>query len=455
MPDWIEDASGYRGLADRILTPSSAGEVAQFLRDASASKSPVTIAGARTGVTGGCCPESGLLLSLDRFRRLDIGQGVATCGAGVPLADIHAAAQKSGQFYPPDPTEWTASLGGTIATNASGSRSFLYGSTREWLRSLTVAFMDGSIRTLTRGHLFDLPFDALPPPQTTKHTAGYYLRDGMSWVDLLCGAEGTLAVVLEAELELLPLPEKLLTGVVFFPGEAAALDAVDAWRTVPRLRMLEYFDAASLALLRRKYSDIPASARAALLIEQDLDYLPGDPIDAWLARLESASALDDSWFGETAQDRERFRAFRHALPELVNDIVRRNGFQKLGSDFAVPIAQSAGMMRFYRDAVTRCFPGASVIFGHIGDAHVHVNLLPETEAQNALGKELMLEFARHAVSLGGTVSAEHGLGKRKRHLLEIEYTPGQIEAMKAVKRQLDPHWLLGQGTLFAPPAATT
>ena len=447
----VEDASGYQGDADRLLTPATGDEVCRILREAWAARIPVTIAGARTGVTGGCCPDGGWAVSLEKLRALEIRTGSASAGAGVPLTDLHAAAQQSGQFYPPDPTEWSASAGGTIATNASGSRSFRYGSTRRWIRALAFATMDGALHRVRRGDKVDFPFTVLPAPRTTKHTAGYFLRDGLDWIDLLCGSEGTLAVVLEAELELLPQPTQLLSGVVFFPGEPPSLAAVEAWREVPQLRMLEFFDAASLELLRRKYPEAPAGARAALLVEQELDGLAGDPVDEWLERMDAAGALEDSWFGDTAQDRERFRVLRHALPELVNDIVRRNGFQKIGSDFAVPVSKNAEMMRYYRDCVEREFAGASVIFGHIGDAHVHVNLLPASAEQEAQGRELMTAFARHAVGLGGTVSAEHGLGKRKRHLLAIEYTPKEIDAMTDVKRRLDPHWLLGRGTLFDPP----
>ena len=136
------------------------------------------------------------------------------------------------------------------------------------------------------------------------------------------------------------------------------------------------------------------------------------------------------------------------LPELVNDTVRRNGFTKLGSDYAVPIARNLEMLDVYRRALEADFAGRYVIFGHLGDAHVHVNILPSTAAEFERGKALMVELAREAVRLGGTVSAEHGLGKRKAPLLALMFSPGEIEAMRAVKRRLDPQWLLGRGTLF-------
>jgi len=438
----VEDASGFRGQADEIVTPASEADAIAFLQRASKSATPVTISGAGTGLTGGRVPQGGALLSLEKFNSLEIRKGSAIAGAGVLLADLHTAAAGSGQFYPPDPTETSAAIGGTIATNASGSRSFRYGDTRRHVLRLRVILMDGRVLDVERGDAVDFPIPSIPVPQTTKHTGGYRLSPGMDWIDLFVGSEGTLGVVTEAELRLLPSPAEFLAGVVFFAHDGLALDAVEDWRVSAQARMLEYFDKPSLDLLRQSFPEIPRAAGAAILFEEE-----NADVDRWHDRLTSARALvDDSWFATTPGDREKFRKFRHALPELVNAVVRRKGFMKLGSDYAVPIARNREMMAEYRRRLEPEFD--YVIFGHIGDAHLHVNILPSSEQQFARGQALMLDFARHAVALGGTVSAEHGLGKRKRGLLELQYTPGQIEAMKQVKRRLDPQWLLGQGTLF-------
>lgn len=443
MPPDVEayliDASGFAGRAEKVAVPANEEELLAVLGDASRAGIPVTISGAGTGLTGGRVAEGGWVLSLEKFQRLEIAAGSATVGAGVSLDALQAAASRARQFYAPDPTERTASIGGTIATNASGSRSFRYGSTRRHILRLRVALMNGTVLDVRRGDRVDFPVTAIPSPDTTKNTAGYQLRAGMDWIDLFAGSEGTLGVVLEAEVKLLPTPAAILAGVVFFPGDSPAIDAVESWRALDGLRMMEYFDRNSLAFLRRRFPETPESAGAALLIEQE----DGD-IDFW-----AEHAPEDSWFAASDQDRERFRRFRHALPELVNDTMRRRGFLKLGSDFAAPIARNREMLAFYHaKAQTLDY----VIFGHIGDAHVHVNLLPASDAEFQAGQALMLEFARHAVSLGGTVSAEHGLGKRKAHLLEIQYTRAQIEAMKDVKRRLDPEWLLNRGNLFAASA---
>ncbi len=429
--NYLQDASGYTGEAEKIIVARDEGDVLAAI----ASGQPLTISGGGTGLTGGRVPHGGWVVSLENLTKLEVHAGYARVGAGLLLRDLKAGQQ----FYAPDPTETWAALGGTIATNASGSRSFLYGSTRRHIRSLKVATMDGAIRDFRRGEKVDFPVPDIPIPNTTKHTAGYYLRPEMDWVDLFIGSEGTLGIVLEAEVTLLPVPPELLTAVVFFASDEAALDAVDLWRKIPGLRMLEYMDAQSLKLLQD--GNVPTNARAALLIEQIGD----EPHEL----LEQADAIwEGSWFANNAADRERFRIFRHALPERVNDTVRRNGSLKMGTDFAVPIGRNREMLAIYREACGREFPGQYVVFGHIGDAHLHVNLLPATPEQQSCAKDLILDLARAAVSLGGTVSAEHGVGKRKAHLLDLQFTGEQIESMKAVKRRLDPEWRLGRGTLF-------
>ncbi len=374
---------------------------------------------------------------MEKFQRVEIHQGHATTGAGVSLETLQAAAARTNQFYAPDPTENTASIGGNIATDASGSRSFRYGSTRKHILGLRVVLMDGRVLNVKRGDKVDFDVPEIPLPNTTKNTAGYLLKPGMDWIDLFAGSEGTLGIVVEAELQLLPKPADVLAGVVFLPSDDAAIEAVERWRKLDGLRMIEYFDSNSLAFLRQRFPETPDHAGAALLIEQE----NGD-IDFW-----ADHAPEDSWFAASDQDRERFRRFRHALPELVNDTMRRRGFLKLNTDFAVPLARNREMLNYYHARLKES--GVDyVLFGHIGDAHLHVNVLPNSDAEFKSAQKVLLDFARHAVELGGTVSAEHGLGKRKAHLLELQYTPSQIESMKAVKRRLDPAWLLNQGNLF-------
>lgn len=431
-----------------MIVPADEAGVIAALREAAAANVPVTIAGAGTGVTGGRVPFGGWVLSLEKLDHLEIHRGYAIAGAGVLLRDLHAAAQRTGQFYPPDPTETGAAIGGNIATNASGSRSFRYGSTRRWVERLRVVLADGRVLDVGRGDAIDFDPPPIPLPCVSKNTAGYLLRPGMDWVDLFVGSEGTLGVITEARLGLLPAPAALLAGVVFFASDDLALDAVDRWRGESGTRMIEYLDQPSLALLRTSQPDIPQAARSALLIEQELASEDDPEVDRWLERIEASGALaEESWFATSAADRERFRRFRHKLAELVNDTVRRAGAMKMNTDYSVPLEHSREILAYYRQRLEHEFPGRYVIFGHIGDAHVHINLFSDP-ANPAHATALLAEFARKAVALGGTVSAEHGLGKRKAHLLRLQYSEEQIESMKAVKRRLDPANRFGRGTLF-------
>jgi FAD/FMN-containing dehydrogenase len=435
----ITDASNYPGHADQVFSPETESEVAALLKRAAQEKIPVTVCGALTGLAGGASPQGGWAISLTRMRKLEVGKGCAVVGPGVLLREVQAAAVNSGQFYAPDPTENTSSIGGNIAANSSGSRSFRYGATRRHVLSLRVALMDGSVMHVKRGEKIDFDVPKISLPRTTKHSAGYPLAPGMQWVDLFVGNEGTLGVVTEAELKFLPAPGERLGGVVFFPSEDTAMAAVERWRPTPGLNMIEYMDHESLRMM-----DVPQ--KAALMVELEAD------ASGEIADLDMTDALEaDSWFAMSASDRERFRVFRHTLAEKANDRVRRTGFVKFGTDYAVPLDKNREMMAIYRRVLDMDAPGRYVIYGHIGDAHVHVNSFPETREQFERGKEVMTGLAREAVALGGTVGAEHGLGKRKAHLLKIQYPPDQIEAMKNVKRRFDPDWLLGRGTLFEYP----
>jgi FAD/FMN-containing dehydrogenase len=442
---YLEDSSGYRGEAEQVFLPADVQE----LRDVVRSSAPLTVVGAGTGLTGASVPHGGWIVSLERFRKIEIERGRARCGTGATLRDLQKAAAQTKQFFGPNPTEDSASIGGIINTNAGGARSFHYGSVRRHVLALEVTFPDGRTERLERGQKVDFPVGTVRQPATTKNSAGYYLRPDLEWVDLLAGSEGTLGIVTEAELQLLPEPGAMLSGVVFFPSEDLALAAVKTWRSVGELRLLEFLDYAALELLRPRYPEIPAPARGALLVEQNLTSEDDPEVDAWTDRLAEQGALgEESWFGLRDADRERFREFRHTLPVMVVDTVRRNGFPKTGTDYAVPLAHERKLHDFYKRRCEEIAPGQYTIYGHAGDANNHVNLFPVTKEQAARVEAMMYEFAQFVVSLGGTVAAEHGIGKGKTDLLELMYTAAEIGIMKAVKRQLDPEWRLGRGTIF-------
>jgi FAD/FMN-containing dehydrogenase len=178
--------------------------------------------------------------------------------------------------------------------------------------------------------------------------------------------------------------------------------------------------------------------KAALMIE-----IEGDADPDMTEAIES-----DSWFAASASDRERFRRFRHNLGERVNDRIRRLGYMKVGTDYAVPVEKGREILAIYRQTLARDLRLPYVCYGHIGDAHVHLNTFPANQEEYLRAKQVMNDLAYPVVELGGTVGAEHGLGKRKAHLLSIQYKPEVIEAMQAVRHRLNPQGLLGAGTLL-------
>jgi len=305
-------------------------------------------------------------------------------------------------------------------------------------------------------------------PRVRKHASGYYVAPGMDVIDLFIGSEGTLGVIVEAELKLLPKPAGLLSGVVFFDrednllafvGDARARSlarrespAVSEAPVVSNLdaRAIEYFDQESLGFLRQKYASVPEPAIGAIFFEQETTAATEDVLmDEWLTLLETHHALaDQSWFATNEPDQAKLREFRHALPVLMNEWFAQHKQRKVSTDMAVPDDQFAGMLRFYQDHL-RSGDLRYTIFGHIGDNHVHVNILPRNDDEGEKARDIYRKFIRRAVDGGGTISAEHGIGKLKREYLRELYGDQHLREMGALKRAFDPAGILGRGNMFA------
>ena len=249
IQDYLSDASYLKGgNASRVVFPETVDDVAKILAGATQTQTPVTVSGAGTGTVAGRVPLGGIVIATDRLNQIksvsreDDG-GTAIAEAGVRLIDLQRAVDSEGLLYPPDPTERSCFIGGNIATNASGSRTFKYGPTRNYVERLQIALASGEVINLRRGELhadqnstISVPLPSgrsveakLPSyqmPHVRKHASGYYIKPGMDLIDLFIGSEGTLGVIVEAELKLLPNPEGLLSGVVFFENEADVLGFV-------------------------------------------------------------------------------------------------------------------------------------------------------------------------------------------------------------------------------------
>ncbi len=492
LQNYLTDASNMQGgYAERLFVPESAEDVAAVLREASASGVPVTISGARTGTVGGAIPFGGYVISLERLNKIksiDRSTMTAVVEPGVVLADFTKAVEAEGLFYPPDPTEWSCQIGGTVATNASGARSFKYGATREFVNGLTVVLADGEILRLKRGEgfsdengLVELTTESgrvvqakIPTytrPNVRKNVSGYFNETPVDAIDLFIGSEGTLGVITEIELRLLAKPEGFFSGIVFFNNEAALLSFVDEAKansfasrsfgeaSAARSRqdagvpvdasLIEYFDDRALKFISEKFPETPSDAAGAIFFEQETTAENEDALlESWNEMLEKHSAdLERSWFTTNEQDREKMRAFRHALPVSVNERVVRNKQKKIGTDMAVPDGNFAGFLKFYKDTLDAS--GIDyVIFGHIGDCHLHANLLPKDDAEATCSRHLYGRFVAQAIMLGGTVSAEHGIGKLKAKYLYVMMGERYLNEMAELKRAFDTKGILGRGNMF-------
>lgn len=480
IQSFLSDASYIRdGHADRVVLPETVTEVSRILASASRDRIPVTVSGAGTGTVGGRIAFGGIVVATDRLNRIksiDTQQRRALAEPGVILSDFQQAVEREGLMYPPDPTERGCFLGGNVATNASGSRTFKYGPTRNYIEGLKIVLASGEVldvrrgETRARGRHLSVPLSqgtlevALPSfelPRTRKNATGYFVAADMDLIDLFIGSEGTLGVVVEIEVRLLPKPLGLLSGVVFFVSEVAVLSFVDqarrlslkhrAARVSDRLdaRALEFFDEESLNFLRQKYPNVPIEAVGAIFFEQETTPATEDSLMTdWMELVESHEAMSDSWFATNEQDQEKLREFRHQLPVLMNEWFAKYRQRKVSTDMAVPDEAFAGMFELYQSKL-RASGLRYTMFGHIGDNHVHVNILPRDNNEGERAKELYVEFLKHAAAVGGTLSAEHGVGKLKREYLKLFYTDEQLRELAAIKKAFDPNGILGRGNIFS------
>src|SRR5215213_6022309 len=467
IQSFLSDASFIRdGYADRVVLAESIEEVSEILTSANRDRVPVTVSGAGTGTVGGRVAFGGIVLATDKLNRIKcITHEHAVVEAGVILSDLQRAVDHEGLLYPPDPTERGCFIGGTVATNASGARTFKYGPTRNYINRLKVVLASGEVLDLRRGAVradangtirvgtIEVQLPQYRRPATRKNATGYFVAPSMDAIDLFIGSEGTLGVICEVEARLLPKPEGLLSGVVFFADEADVLALVAHARTrsVSRLgaRALEFFDQESLNFLREKYPTIPENAVGAIFFEQETNSANEEAVlNEWMVMLDEHHAFADSWFATNEQDQARLREFRHQLPVLMNEWFARYNQRKVSTDMAVPDEAFPGLFRLYRETL-RASGLRYTIFGHIGDNHVHVNILPRDDAEGARARELYVHFLKYAASVGGTLSAEHGVGKLKRDYLRFFYTDDQLRAMAAVKKALDPNGILGRGNIFS------
>ena len=385
-------------------------------------------------------------------------------------------------FFTPDPTETTATLGGMAACNASGARSYRYGATRRHIEGLSMALADGRMLDIRRGERFarglqaefplrdggalyvEIPDYSMP---MCKNASGYFAASDMDLIDLLIGSDGTLGVFTQLELRLYPLPPVIWGASLLLPDESSALKlAADLRRSSLPLAAIEYFDSGALHILQEQkreggafsaLPDVTEDVHAVVYCELHCSN-EGEARDALLKMGELCVRCGGietrTWVARNDTDRDRLLFFRHAVPESVNMRIDRRrqtspDIVKVASDIAVPAEHFTELVALYR--ATLAESGLeSATWGHIGDCHLHVNMLPCDGQELKAAKALLLRWADAAAAMGGAVSAEHGVGKLKRDYLRVMYGGRGVVQTARVKRSFDPENRLGTGNLFNP-----
>ncbi len=434
------DASEVEGLLPAaVVLAESVGDAELALRAAAEAGVPLVPRGGGTGKTGGAVPLLGGIVldlrGLSRIKEIDRREQLAVVQPGVVLSDFRAAVHVEGLFYAPDPSSRVAcTLGGNVATNAGGPRALKYGVTGRHVLGLEALLPGG--RRIFAGR------------RTAKGVTGYDLTS------LLVGSEGTLAVFGELTLRLLPPPESTLTLLVPFQRMAQAAEAVgDIIEQGLGPSCLELLDArasggrAALlpALVGPELGAAVQGTEALLLIEVDGSEAACEASAGRIRSACRARGAQDDRVASLAEQRERLWDVRANMSASL----RRTAKYKLSEDIAVPRRQ-LGSLLDQLERLSQRLAVRSVAYGHAGDGNLHVNFLWDDEAEAPRVQAAIRELFQLTVSLGGTLSGEHGIGVLKAPYLPLEQSADLIELQRSLKQSFDPTGLLNPGKIFPP-----
>lgn len=416
-----------------VLFPASHEHVVALMKIAHAHKLPVVPRGAGSGNVGGALPvANGLVVSFECMNRVlefDPANRLMVVQAGVVTEDIGALARTRSLFYAPDPGSGAYSrIGGNLAMNAAGPRAIKYGVTRDHVLGLKAVTGEG--KTIVTGC------------RTSKGVTGY------DFTRLLIGSEGTLALVTEATLKLLPAPETVATLRLCFNSNRAACEAVERVMSQSVLPCaLEIMDRRSIEAIRPTGTadDLPFGTEALLMVEADG---PVRDVPHQIAALKDALKGEGLLEVREGVTREEAVALWTARKSL-SHAVKQYAPLKINEDVVVPVSRLADFIDFL-DQLGHRYPFPIVSFGHAGNGNLHVNLMvhPDNAEEMAQARACLKELFATVLSYGGTLSGEHGIGTEKRNYVGLEIDPDTLALMRAVKKQFDPAGILNPGKLF-------
>jgi len=430
------DNSRKHSPPDAVVFATSHHEVREIVRLCQAAGVPLLARGRGTATTGAAVPvRHGVVLSLERMDRIlsvDPANRVIVTEPGATNQAVQDAAREHGFFWPPDPTSAAyCTIGGNLAVNAAGPHAVKYGSARENTLGLRAVIGTGD--------------EICTGSYTTKGAVGYDLTR------LLIGSEGTLAVITEATLRMMPLPEsrRLLQAVYQSVGRAAeAISSIMGQPATPCA--LEFMDANAIEMIRDYAgTGLPHGAGALLLIEVDG---PERSLDDLVSAIRAAAANDgllDFRAAATREETDALWSTRRALSPALRKIAPN----KLNEDVVVPVSRLPELIDGL-EALSRQHGIPIVNFGHAGNGNIHVNLLYDSQnpQQQAAAKPCVRAVFDLVINLGGTLSGEHGIGQEKREYLGLAIDPVTLDLMRRIKSQFDPRGILNPDKLFPDPA---
>ncbi len=456
---YLEDSSNFKeGSTSKVFIPENEKEVLEVLKQCAVTKTPVTISAAGTGNVAGRIPLDGVVLSTEKLNKIisiDKKNKKAHLQSGVVIENFLKEIEALGLFYPPFPTERAAFIGGNIATNASGEYSFRFGSTRKYVEKIKMVLATGDILEIRRGEIFEkngyidygLFKIKLPSYRTpdVKCSAGYYSKEGMDAIDLLIGSEGTLGVIIEVEVNLIDkLPERFII-LTFLKENTHIPEIVKKIKSLTyelNIFSLEFFDKKSLEFLKEEFSFVPENT-VALYIEAEKANL-----EKWFYLIESFP-VSDVFVSESKTDYQKLIHFRYKLPDKINSYFKQLGCTKVAVDASVPDEKFEEFYNYYKKIIYEYKNIEMVLFGHIGESHLHFNMFPKTEEEKELCEEIYISSLKKAVSLNGSGFAEHGIGKIKSKYLPLMYGKRAIYEMAQIKKTFDPPCILGLDNIFS------
>lgn len=428
---YAKDESGT-GLfpPNAVVLARSAADVQAVLGYSRAHRVPVVPRGGGSGKSGGALAErGGIVLSLEKMNRIveiSAADGVAVVEPGVVLEALQAAVEEKGLFYPPDPnSQAMCTIGGNLAHNAGGPRALKYGVTRDYVMAVEAVLPSGEL--VRFGH------------RSWKGVAGYDIAQ------LLVGSEGTLAVITQATLKLIPLPRRVETLLAFFPSEehaARACQAVFAAGLLPRA--CELMDGVVMtAVTPRAPFKFPEGVGGGLILELDGN---SDAVADELGQAGEACLAEgaiDVLAAQDAAQRRRIWETRRMISVALMDL---KPF-KISEDVAVPRSKLVELIRAVR-VIGEKYKLPTACYGHVGDGNLHANLLFGSAQERDQGHQAVIEMMEATLALGGTITGEHGVGLAKREFLPRELGAVSVALQKRLKRAFDPEDLLNPGKIF-------